>query len=776
MILLQYIVKLFLCSGLLFLYYWLFLRNKAFHRYNRFFLLATVLLSLVFPFLNIAFFVDASDVEKPIFIHALQTISVNHWETEQLTVSKNNLSISNFVSLQNGLLLLYSTMVLILLVVLIRSLLYIKRIRKDYTSKQLGDLRLYTTTEPGTPFSFFKSIFWNSKIGFNSKDGQQIFRHELFHVRQQHSLDNLFMEIVICLAWFNPFFYLIKKEIKAIHEFLADQYAVSGSDRYAYAELLVMESIRTKQHSITHPFFNTQIKRRIAMITQFKNKKYGYWSRVMALPIILIIFSIIALKAQQKDASINVGKTEIITSKYPITVVIDAAHGGEQSGVLSEDKKFAEKDFTLTIAKKIEQLSPAYNVNVIMTREEDRSYSYEERARKVKNKPHDLLISIHINGAASVKENSSYRPNTLSGFEVYITGKNKPMINPSKPLASSLLNFFKEIYFTNPVIKQRLSKGIAILDQSEVPSALVECGYMTNKGDLDFISDNLNIDAIANKMLEGIVSFSNQSKEKKKKEVSIISVENPLEKEPKDDRKNVSYDKNNLPDSLRYYILRHFIKNLRYPEEAAKVNIEGTVFLSVLMDTKGNFSQFKTYKKDPDNTGAKTTEIVVSALTTDPELPIQNNNPHFMPYFSKEAERITNKYQAPASIKESFKPGIQFFKISFKLEHTEAHKNFQNSLDTIRLDPEALKQRFENIFNKYPRTQFSSSSGKIYVRIKGDSIVYTTSLQGFIDFSNKNKTVKPQMKKEKRTVYLPKESSDEKLKQMIDVINTKEPE
>lgn len=351
MILLQYVAKLFICSGLLVLYYWLFLRNKQFHRYNRFYLLATVLVSLVFPFINIPLFVSNTPSETPVFIQAIQTVTT-------ITAFKHSFSLTELFNWQNTVLFIYVTGIAILLVALIKSLLYIRRIRQQYTAEKLDDLTLYNTNEQGTPFSFFKSIFWNRQISFHSKEGQQIFRHELFHIRQQHSLDNLFIEIVTCIAWFNPLFYLIKKELKAIHEFLADQYAISSSDRYAYAELLIMASIHTKQQSLTHPFFNTQLKRRIAMITQFKNKKYGYWSRVMALPVAILLFCsfVITIKTKLQNKEENpykeVQQSLIKNISYPAKALAENKQGEvivsfviAENGSISNTTLLTEDDF-----------------------------------------------------------------------------------------------------------------------------------------------------------------------------------------------------------------------------------------------------------------------------------------------------------------------------------------------------------------------------------------------------------------------------------------------
>ena len=143
----------------------------------------------------------------------------------------------------------------------------------------------FITREPGTPFSFLNRLFWNAEIDIESARGRQIFLHEWYHIRQRHTLDLLWLKTVLTIFWVNPFFYLIYREIRTIHEFLADRYAVANGDRCAYAELLVWHSVQDRPLSILHPFFQSSIKRRITMLTQLQSTRPGYWSRMMALPL-----------------------------------------------------------------------------------------------------------------------------------------------------------------------------------------------------------------------------------------------------------------------------------------------------------------------------------------------------------------------------------------------------------------------------------------------------------------------------------------------------------
>jgi len=306
MIFLSYLGKMVLCSGILFSYYWLFLRNQRFHHYNRFYLLGTLLLSIILPLFKIPVFNEETGALNQVAYQTARVVTLQ--PLSQQAAAPQAEQASSWFTLSNAIWLLYSTGVLILLVILGRSLWYIRKISNRYGYEAVEELKIYQTREPGTPFSFFRSIFWSEELPFTSPQGQQVFRHELFHVHEKHSADILLAELITAAAWFNPFFYLIKKELKTIHEFLADQYAASESDRYEYAELLVQQVMTSRKLSIAHHFFQNQLKRRIAMITQLNQSQYGYWSRVMVLPILVVLFFSVSLHAQERKR--DKGNTE----------------------------------------------------------------------------------------------------------------------------------------------------------------------------------------------------------------------------------------------------------------------------------------------------------------------------------------------------------------------------------------------------------------------------------------------------------------------------------
>lgn len=212
--LLFYLLQVIAASGLLYGYYHFALRNKKFHRYNRFYLLIAIVASSLIPFLSIPVYFSSNETGSSVVLQTLQVISspaVKETISPVLPIEPVN---STWFTAEK---LVYLFYVLAFLLFLIRVLISLNKIRDIINrnpAEQIDKIKFINTDEPGTPFSFFRWLFWNRKIELHSEKGEQIFRHELFHIQQKHSWDIIFMELVSTIFWINPFFHLIKKELK----------------------------------------------------------------------------------------------------------------------------------------------------------------------------------------------------------------------------------------------------------------------------------------------------------------------------------------------------------------------------------------------------------------------------------------------------------------------------------------------------------------------------------------------------------------------------------
>lgn len=275
-----YLLKLIVCSGILFLYYLVALRNKAFHQWNRFYLLLSVVVSVLLPLLQFTVTVDGNNKDET--LHFLQRLpSVNEYLEEFVIVSGKKSSPDAWMAL------LYSLVCLFFFVLFLVSLYRVWTIIRSHQVQTMQGIKFVNTDVPGTPFSFFSYIFWNDSISLHSDAGQKIFQHELVHVHEKHSADKLFLQLVTSLFWCNPFFWLIRKELHFVHEFIADKKSVGETGSAGLAAMILQTTYPKQFNSLVNPFFQTSIKRRIAMLTG--NQRVNYVGRIIALPVIATV-------------------------------------------------------------------------------------------------------------------------------------------------------------------------------------------------------------------------------------------------------------------------------------------------------------------------------------------------------------------------------------------------------------------------------------------------------------------------------------------------------
>ena len=502
-----FFAKLVFLSGAFYGYYYCFLRNRRFHGYNRVYLLLASLLVIVIPFLRIPLHLSVGGAAAAPLAETLRVIMVDGWE-QSAGIAAPGARGHGWLSLFHGwwLFLLYGVGILTGGVLLVRSLVYIWRLRRRSPCRRFSGISLYETDEAEAPFSFFSLIFWRRGIALDSQEGGQIFRHELFHARQRHSADILWMEICCVFFWFNPFFYLMKRELTAIHEFLADEYAVAGYEPMDYAELLLVHSIDRKRagdrmrsgSGLTSPMFQETIKRRIIMITQFNYARYGYLRRLMILPVLLLLFCAFGLRV------VRAPEKGVRPSAVPMTVMVDAGHGGIDPGAMSGD--LVEKDLALRLAQTIKSLESAYNVHVLLTRNEDilpgnapdKIKGLENRVKMTQDGGAAAFVSIHINN-----NGDDLHPLRTSGFEAYVSLRRQS--RGSEQLAAAVLKQLGSIYTTLDTILKRSEEGIYVLDKNSCPAVLLECGFIENPKDVKFFQENQ--EKIARSILQGIVDY-----------------------------------------------------------------------------------------------------------------------------------------------------------------------------------------------------------------------------------------------------------------------------
>jgi hypothetical protein len=188
--------------------------------------------------------------------------------------------------LAKGYLIIASVLILILLIQLLRILfLYSVSARMKN-----GSIIVLSSSRIRTPFSFFNLVFIPEDINV-AAERESIIIHESIHASQYHSLDNLLIEFLAAVMWFNPFIWMIRRSMYLVHEYLADEGTLgSGIDRVRYQALLINQVAEERLISLSSDFNNKLLKKRIIMMTNFKQKKDGFSRLSAMLPLTLLMF------------------------------------------------------------------------------------------------------------------------------------------------------------------------------------------------------------------------------------------------------------------------------------------------------------------------------------------------------------------------------------------------------------------------------------------------------------------------------------------------------
>ena len=201
--------------------------------------------------------------------------------------------------------------------------------------------------------------------------------------------------------------------------------------------------------------------------------------------------------------SLFASKEQVIEKKKRITVVIDAGHGGEDSGAVAND--LFEKELNLTIAEKLRDMLSFCDVDVVMTRTDDRMLCGDVTTKK---KLQDLLERVNIARAyencifVSIHMNK-FPLESCHGLQVFYSENNEK----SKTLATKIREYALMTDETNARVIKPAGKNIYVLDRLECPAVLVECCFLSNQYDASRITNETEQNKIAFALFCGINKF-----------------------------------------------------------------------------------------------------------------------------------------------------------------------------------------------------------------------------------------------------------------------------
>ena len=337
-----YIYKMIALSAIFILLYFVFLEKEKNHHFKRFYLLISALFSVLVPLLSIPY-------------GSIKVVeSINQNNTEIMSLPETKLVEPSIFTKENLLWAIYILGFSILFLKfswgifkLIKEIKFSEKIKQDHYQFILKQNKF-------TPYSFWNAIFLNKSEFLEGKIDYKIILHEKAHVNQKHSIDVIFIEIMLCAFWFNPAFYFYRKAIVTNHEFLADEEVLKQNHEVENYQKLILNELISEKILFTHPFNLHNTKKRIVMMTN-KLTKIAKIKSYLTLPISALLFFAFVEKVPAKIEN-TVNKSLQKIAKKEVTQFSETQVSNIEKSALKNEMISIKKDTIKPKKQKVEKV------------------------------------------------------------------------------------------------------------------------------------------------------------------------------------------------------------------------------------------------------------------------------------------------------------------------------------------------------------------------------------------------------------------------------------
>ncbi len=353
---LVYLLKVCLASSLMAIVFLLLFRKENLFQFNRFYLLAALVIPWLLPFITIKVTGVPESSSAEVITMFMGMTEFNEAAPATTINSMNPFHISLFV--------FYATGLLFFLLRLIISFLRIRIILLKCIRDKLCNQTVYITSQDLLPFSFFNKIVISNKTRSHPRLNFMI-DHESVHVHQCHTMDILAAEVFKILQWFNPFAWILERSLKTNLEYIADAEATKTIKRIRDYQVTLFSLASGKVNlQLINNFNYSQLKKRITMMKNNKQPKKLKIKHMLVLPLAgMLLFTFCS-----KEAFYDVNTSDILVSgtvtdsrtHEPVSGVSVIVRGNDNGAVTGDDGTY-----TVALSKPDDVLTFMYNNEVI---------------------------------------------------------------------------------------------------------------------------------------------------------------------------------------------------------------------------------------------------------------------------------------------------------------------------------------------------------------------------------------------------------------------------
>lgn len=582
----HYLLQVNIYLVIFYCFYKLLLDKETYFVLNRIYLVASGFFSLAIPFMRFELF-SKKVVSDELYI----------------SVSELNNVVSNYAIMpqtQEQ----YDWGRLIVIIYLIGAFLFLLH----FLFQLFKINQLFSNADENDAFSFLN----RKTVANDLPERATVDLHEDIHIKQLHTLDVIFFEILAIITWFNPIIYFYKKAVKNIHEYLADEAAANfQGDKEQYSLLLLSHAFGVKPNNLTNGFLTkSMIKKRIYMLhkqrsTKVAVLKYGLFVPLFALTLIL---SSATIRKNQRILE--------VAESIPLNNVNEYVTQAIES--------------PLSVVNLAQPPAPTQKVEVITNpKTENAVFANQTSATEASDKA-TLWNGFYKHLGNNIKYPTSAVKMALQG--------------------NTVINFtVKSGKIMNAYAQNELGEGC----DDEVINAI------SNYDDFFGMDGNYSIK----------VTFKLEGAETNIKNQQVSTTDNYADlnnivitgflpkKEEVSDQSIYNFVSMSSPPNYPggvYKFYEYLSKNIKYPTMAADNEIEGNVFVSFVVEKDGSLTDIKVDRRLGYGTDEEALRVLKMSKRWNPGM--QNGRPVRVKYnipikFSLEAERRENKANVVSNIK-----------------------------------------------------------------------------------------------------------------------------
>ncbi|MDT0643857.1 M56 family metallopeptidase [Zunongwangia sp. F363] len=350
---LHYVLEIIIFQLGFLLMYELLLKKETFFSYNRWYLLLTPVLAMLLPLLKLEFLTEAVPADR---IMLPGVILGNDGVTAGNSPVATN---EHHIFQVNWWLAIYAGGALVSTYLFLKKFSDLNRLFRFRKISEEKDFKIIEIPNSRLACTFFHTIFLGDQLSEEEK--QQILPHELAHVKQNHSADLLYFEIMKILFWFNPLIYIYQTRIAGLHEFLADEEVIKTTEKKTYYQQLLNSAFSTRNIPFINQFFShSLLKKRIIMLKRSKSKAIAKARYSILIPLMLLMLTYVAYAekgimhsqdtTEIKQAKASHPKPQLSPIPFAVVDEVPVFTGCEELTSNDERKKCTTEKITAFVA------------------------------------------------------------------------------------------------------------------------------------------------------------------------------------------------------------------------------------------------------------------------------------------------------------------------------------------------------------------------------------------------------------------------------------------